>query len=157
MIDSIDEHLIVELSKNARQNSKKLARTLKISPATVRRRIQRLLKDDVIAVIALVDPEKIGLGLVAVIMLNVEPKFLENAVEYLSGREEVAWLATTTGRFDIMATVQFVSIDELYAFLREELPKIEGLKNSETSICLRVRKAPYIHTRKTGEPRRRVK
>jgi DNA-binding Lrp family transcriptional regulator len=55
-------------------------------------------------------------------------------------------LATTTGRFDIMANVQFVSIDELYAFLRKELPKIEGLKNSETAICLRVRKAPYIHT-----------
>ncbi len=125
MIDIIDEHLIVELSKNARQNSKILAKTLKISPATVRRRIQRLLKDDVIAVIALVDPEKIGLGLVAVIMLNIEPKFLENAVEYLSGREEVAWLATTTGRFDIMATVhQFVAMDPPG---RDSLGTVHGL------------------------------
>lgn len=146
MIDSIDEHLIIQLSKNARQSSKTLAKTLNLSPATVRRRIQRLLKDDVMAIIALVDPQKIGLGLVAVIFLNVEPKFLEAATEHLASKDEVAWLATTTGRFDIMATVQFVSIEELYTFLREELPKIEGLKNSETSICLKVRKAPYIHT-----------
>ena len=146
-LDSFDERLIVLLAKDARQSSKKLAKTLKTSPATVRRRIQRLLKEDIIAIIATADPEKMGLGLVAVLTLNIEPKNLEAGVEYLASKDEVVWLAVTTGRFDVMTVLRFVSTDELYAFLRAELPKIEGLKNSETFVCLRVRKAPYVHSK----------
>lgn len=148
MLDLIDERILVELSQNARISSKELARILKISPATVRRRIRRLIKDGVMAITANINPQKVGLGLVAVIQLNIEPEYLESTAEYLTNKDEVAWMSITTGRFDIYAHVRFVSIEELYSFLREELPNIKGLKNNETSICLQVRKAPYIRPTK---------
>jgi Lrp/AsnC family transcriptional regulator for asnA, asnC and gidA len=143
-ISSLDVHLIRLLEQDGRQSSRVLAKQLNVSPATIRRRIKKLIQEDVIRIQAVFDPSKVGLGLSAVLALDIDPRNLETAVRQLASNGSVAWLSTTTGRFDIIAELRFASTDELYAFLQKELPKIEGLKNSETFVCLHLVKAPYI-------------
>ena len=145
--DSFNTNLIRLLEQDGRQSSRILARQLNASPATVRRRIRKLVDENVIRIQAVVNPSKVDIGLSAVIALDVEPSNLETAVEQLANNNNVEWLSTTTGRFDIIAELRFGSTDELYAFLQKELPRIEGLKNSETFICLHLVKAPYIMKR----------
>ena len=142
--DALDLHLIRLLEQDGRQSSRVLARHLNASAATIRRRIRRLTDENVIRIQAVVNPSKVELGLSAVVALDVDPSNLETAVGQLANNDNVEWLATTTGRFDIIAEVRFASTDELYAFLQRELPRIEGLKNSETFICLHLVKAPYL-------------
>ena len=142
--DSLDTQLIRLLEHDGRQSSRVLAKHLNASAATIRRRIRKLIQDDVIRIQAVFNPSKVGTGLSAIISLDVEPRNLETAVSRLVGHRNVEWLSITTGRFDIIAEVRFSSTDELYSFLQAEMPKIEGLKNTETFVCLHLVKAPYL-------------
>ncbi len=141
-IDSFDEQLINLLMQDASKSSEVLAKQLNVHSSTIRRRIQRLVEQKRIRIIALPEPKDVGLHLEAVIALDVTHDKLNFALEVLSKYPQVRWLAATSGRFDIMTYVWFHSTDELYKFVETEIGSLEGLKNSETFICLHVAKHP---------------
>ncbi len=62
-MDVIDKQLVQLLEKDATQSSKVLAAKLDVSAATVRRRTANLVKNNVIRLVAVVDPEKAGFPL----------------------------------------------------------------------------------------------
>jgi DNA-binding Lrp family transcriptional regulator len=66
-IDSTDIQIMKLLQDHANRSSDHIARSLHISPATVRRRINKLIKSQVIREIIYVDPRKLG-GNVPVVM-----------------------------------------------------------------------------------------
>ncbi len=132
------------LSKDARQSSEAPARRLNVSPATIRRRLRKLLESGMLRIVAVVDPNKVGLNVIAIIAFDVAHDRLELAAHILAARPEVKWAKTTTGRFDILALARFRSTDEVSDFLQRELTGIEGLKDSEPFICLREYKTHYM-------------
>ena len=144
MVDKIDEQLVRLLARDGRQNSETLAKQLNLSSATVRRRLRKLLSSDLLRFVGVVDPTKFGLPLAAVITLDVAHDKLESAMEALANRPEIRWVSTTTGRFDIIALARFRSTDGLSHFLTKELAHLEGVRDSETFVCLDVKKGRYV-------------
>lgn len=140
-VDALDERLIRLLQQDARRSSDVLAKQLDVSPATVRRRVRNLIRKGVIRISAIPDPEKVGLPLAAIIALNVDHEKLEKVMGNLTGRREVGWACTTTGRFDILAMARFHSTEELSRFVQNEMTKIDGVRDSETFVCLDTRAA----------------
>lgn len=136
IVDSLDVRLIKLLQEDAGKSSDVLAKQLKVSAATIRRRIRRLLKSNVIRIGAVVDPGKVGLPLAAVIAIDVAHDKLDSAIQKLTNRPEVIWVSTTTGRFDIILLARFSSTDGLSKFVQSEMAKIEGVRDSETFVCL---------------------
>lgn len=61
-------------------------------------------------------------------------------MDVLGSKPHVKGLAVTTGRFDVVALLWFTSTDELFTFMETEVPKMEGVRNTETFICLHVEK-----------------
>ena len=57
MVDSLDEQLISFLAQDARQTSQVLAGQLGVKPSMVRRRVQRLIKDEIIRIVARPEPK----------------------------------------------------------------------------------------------------
>ena len=143
-MDTIDKELIQLLEKDARQSSRVLAEKLNISPTNVRRRIGKLIRDKVIRIVAFVDPTKVGFPLGVVVSLDVELEKLGDAINFLDARPEVRVLATTTGLFNISATCQFLSMEDLSEFTRNELSKIKGVRRSEIAMIMRREKAHYL-------------
>ena len=143
MLDSIDKQLIILMGQNARQSSETLAKQLNLSAATVRRRINRLIKTDLLRIVGIADPATFGFSLGVVINLNVEQNKLESVMEWLINRTEIKWAATTTGRFDIIVVGGFKSTEHLSDFLTKDLTSLEGIKDTETLISLDVRKGRY--------------
>ena len=143
MLDSIDKQLIILMGQDARQSSETLAKKLNLSAATVRRRINRLIKNDLLRIVGIADPAEFGFSLGVVINLDVEQNKLESIMEWLINRTEIKWAATTTGQFDIIALGGFMSTQHLSDFLTKELPGLEGIKDTETLISLDVRKGRY--------------
>ena len=143
-LDSLDERLIKLLQDDAHQSSEALAKELGLSSSTVRRRINRLLQSDVIRIVARTDPEKVGLQLYAVLAFDVAHNRMASAVQELSACPAIKWLSTTTGRFDIVAVAAFRTTNDLSNFLHTAVPKIKGLRDSETFICLEVEKGSYM-------------
>ena len=144
-LNPLDEKLIHRLGEDARQSSETLAKQLNISPATVRRRLRKLIRSGIIRVVAVADPVKAGFPLTAAITFDIAHEKLEVAVQKLAGYSAIKWVATTTGRFDVLALATFRSTEELSDFVQRELVKIEGLRDTETSICLQVKKGRYIN------------
>ena len=140
MIDSLDNKLIELLTHDASQTGDVITKQLKVSPATIRRRKQLLIKRGAIRIAAIPDADKTGYPLKAVIAFDIGHDALKAAMEKLVNRPEVKWMSATSGRFDLMASVWFKSTDALYEFMETEVAKLEGLKNTETFICLRVAK-----------------
>ena len=144
MPDSMDQQLLRLLGQDARQNSETLARQLNISSATVRRRLRKLIRSGSLHIVGVVDPARFGLPLTALIALDVAHEKLKAVMEALVDRSEITWISTTTGRFDIIARGRFGSTIDLSDFLLSEVSEVEGVRNSETFICLDVKKGHKI-------------
>ena len=144
MLDLLDKKLIKLMQDDAQQSSEVLAKQLEVSPATIRRRVRRLIKSSVMRIAAVVDPAKVGLPLAALIALDVAPDKLDPAMQMLSNLQDVRWVSLTTGRFDVIALVRFPSTEELSSFVQNEIAKIEGVRNSETFVCLHMGKMHFV-------------
>jgi Lrp/AsnC family transcriptional regulator, regulator for asnA, asnC and gidA len=136
MPDSIDIKLVRLLSKNARQDSETLAKKLDLSAATVRRRIKRLLNSGSLRIIGVVNAPTFGLPLTVIIALDVIPEKLTEAMKALAKLPAINRVFFTSGRYDIIVNANFASTNALADFIREHLNTIEGLKDTETFICL---------------------
>ncbi|MFP3975129.1 MAG: Lrp/AsnC family transcriptional regulator [Dehalococcoidia bacterium] len=136
MVDQIDEQLIRLLMQDARRSSKAFAEQLKISPAAVRRRINRLIEEDVVRIIGFPDPAKMGFPLRVIISLNVLREKTNHVIEELNKRPEIIFLAPTSGRYDIVAIGWFSSTSTLYEFMDTVIGKVDGVTSTETFICL---------------------
>ncbi|MBI2979648.1 MAG: Lrp/AsnC family transcriptional regulator [Chloroflexi bacterium] len=144
-IDETDRRLIKLLEQDAWQTSDTLAKSLGVSPATVRRRRQQLLRNGVLRATA-VHIDQDDRQIKAIIALNISYESIDNVMQTLAAQPETMWIASTTGRFDVFALVQFNSTEELSQYLRGRLTRIEGVKNSETFVCLYVEKGKQLVT-----------
>ena len=141
MIDLFDRELVALLEQNANQRSEKLAKQLSVSSSTVRRRMQELIKRGVIHIVAIPDSKEIGFPLVTIVALQVQHEHINSITNTLKRREEVKYLYVTSGRFDIIACMWFSSTEQLYNFIEKDIPKIDGVKSSETFVCLHMEKS----------------
>jgi Lrp/AsnC family transcriptional regulator, regulator for asnA, asnC and gidA len=142
-IDEVDAQILTLIQRDARQSSEVIARTLNLSSATVRRRINRLIKNNVLKILGYVNPGGVGLPFNVMIALSVSPEQLKNSMKQLNKKNEVVWLAATSGRYNIMMRAVFASAEEFYTFMREGISDISTIRTSETFICLHVEKSFY--------------
>lgn len=129
-----------------------LAKQLYVSAATVRRRRKRLVESGVLRVLLLPDPYKTGFPVTCVIALHIDHSCLDSALAALAAKREVRWLASTTGRFDALAMAYFASTDEIHDFMVGSLTDVPGIKDSETFVCLSVRKRGTVYLGKVPAP-----
>ncbi len=92
----------------------------------------------------MVDPAKVGFPLLVLMAFDVSREKAESVMSDLADRPEVKWVMTTTGRYDILTLMWFASTDQLSDFVEKELPAIDGVKDTETFICLQVKKGHYL-------------
>lgn len=140
MVDSFDIQLISLLEQDARQSSSKLGMQLSASPSTIRRRISELIKQKKIRIIAVPEPKEIGYALIVIQAFQLIHDKINSFFQTLSNRKEVKCLYATSGRFDAIALMWFASTDHLYRFIEKDLPKMEGIKATETFVCLHTEK-----------------
>ena len=141
--DELDQGIISALRRNGRQPNSEVARQLGVTEATIRSRIQRLVAEGVMQVVAMTNPHRIGYALDVLIGIEVVPGKLFDVARELQAFEEVRVLSIVTGRYDIHAAAIFRDNDELFRFLTEKLAVIEGLKKYETFHVLRTVKRSY--------------
>ncbi len=139
-LDELDDKLISLLQANGRSSNIELAKQVGVSEGTIRRRFRNLIKDEVIRVVAIPDPEKLGKGTTAVIALQVEPSEVDPVAQKLAEIPEVQYVSVTTGAFDVFLWVALGSPEELSNFLRVQVGGINGVRRTETFVNLSTRK-----------------
>ena len=142
-IDNLDREIIAILQRDGRTTNTGMAHQLGVTEGTIRRRTDRLINEGVIKIAAVTDPFKVGIGIVALIHLDVELPYLEEVAEKLVEMRCVRVVAYATGVHDIFVEALFPSQHDLLEFLKDELPRIPGIRKTETSIVLRILKRSY--------------
>ena len=135
-MDNVDRAIIAILQEDGRAPNVEVARRLGASEATVRRRLANLLKDRVIRVIAVAEPERLGYHTSAFIGLQVDPARVEAVATELAALPEAERVAITTGSFDIFVWVNLESSDALATFLHHKVGTVEGVRQTETFVSL---------------------
>lgn len=140
VMDELDRRLIIELAKDARQNSAELSSKLGVSETTVRRRIQHLQERGIITFTVIPNPAKLGYSIIAIIALEVDLGSIDAVSESLAIYPNVRYVSLCTGNHDLFIGVWFHSSGELTQFVKDYLAKIPGIRKSETFVILDVRK-----------------
>src|SRR6266478_9845828 len=137
-IDEIDQRIIEALQLDGRRPFTKLAAELGISEASVRQRVANLINTQVMQIVAITNPIKLGFSLASMIGIRVSGERLLQVAEEISAFDEVIYLIITTGSFDLLAEVVCRDNDHLLNFLTEKLYKVQGVQQTETFMYLRV-------------------
>ena len=132
----IDYKIFRLLQKNGRIPNTEIAKILGISEATVRKRLQNLIQDERIQVIAVVNPFKLKSGIMGNLRVQANKKQLESVGNELSHLDELWYIAQLVGTADFDAEY-YVSSQAEFGRLMDKLNKIEGIKTFETSLLLR--------------------
>lgn len=140
MTNLIDAKLISLLEQDANQTSQELAKQLSVSSSTVRRRMNELIKRGAIRIVAIPDPKQLGLPLLVIVAFQIDHEKANSFMKALASRQDVKCLYATTGRFDAIALMWFSSTEQLFDFMQQDVGKLEGVKTSETFICLHAEK-----------------
>ena len=142
-MDTVDSKIIDILKLDGRIPNVKIARSLKVSEGTVRRRIKKMTQEGVVNIYAVPDPQKIGLNAEALVAIQVEPNMIKKVAEEISLHEYTAWVARTTGTYDIFVWVTLPTSEDLGIFLTDDLGHIAGVRKTETFVNLKVMKRGF--------------
>lgn len=140
MIDELDQRIIEALQQDGRRPFTKIAADLGISEASVRQRVSNLINNQVMQIVAVTNPIKLGFSLASMIGIRVSGDRLLEAAQAISEFDEVIYLILCTGSFDILAEVVCHDNEHLLHFLTEKLYKVPGVQQAETYMYLRVYK-----------------
>jgi len=136
-IDSTDRTIIRMLQDDARTAFKKIAEKIGVSEATVFVRVKKLRERGVIKrFTAIVSPELVGKSLTAFVLINTEPKKLENVLSTLSRMDDVYEAYDVTGTYYAIVKIRTQNRETL-ARIIDQIGMIDGVTRTETAIVLR--------------------
>ena len=140
MIDNINRRIIDALKSDGRYSYAGLAKELGLNVATVARRIDRMLQEDVITIKAVLNPFKIGYNAQAVITLDIELTKFDLISAQLIRSPNISLVVTVFGRFDMLVIADFPTWKELQEFISKELPKVEGIYKVDAFPVIEIKK-----------------
>jgi Lrp/AsnC family transcriptional regulator for asnA, asnC and gidA len=153
-LDELDRGVLHELQLDGRRSFREIARSLGASEATVRFRVKRLRDSGVLQILGFIDPAALGYGLLADVLLHVQPGAHDVVVAAVSAWPEAMYVSSTVGGADLY--VQIVCKDQaaLLELLSERLGRLAGVQKAKTLVELKVHKARYVYDALGAEPTR---
>jgi Lrp/AsnC family transcriptional regulator for asnA, asnC and gidA len=142
-LDKIDHQIIESLQKDGREAFAQIAERLGVSPGMIRVRYNRLVEMGVLRVVAITNPLRMGYNTMALIGIKVEGGKLLEAANQVAALNEVIYLIAVSGAYDIIAEVMCRDREHLLQFLTERLYKIDGIRESESFMHLKILKEIY--------------
>jgi DNA-binding Lrp family transcriptional regulator len=142
-VDDLDLRIIGALQDDGRRAVVDIARDLGVPKSTVQRRLDALIREEVIRIAAYADSEKLGLGIHVHFNLRLDLSRYQEAIDEIAQLIEVRWLAVTTGPSDVVAEAYFASPTHLDHFIRTRLSAITGITSVETAVILSVEKLAF--------------
>ncbi len=137
MLDDDEKKIIRLLQEDGRMSTADMARRLHVSEPTVRKKLNRILKDGIIKIRAVADPGDLGYKTAVYIGLVVERTMLNQVSEQLAKYDFVETVTISTGPYDITIKACFETASDVYSFLFDELVKHEGIKDTDTTLIFR--------------------
>ena len=141
-IDEVGRRIIELLQSDGRMSYAAISQQVGLSEAAVRQRVNKLMADGVMQVVAVTDPLQLGFRRQAMVAISVQGA-LEPVAEALAAMEEVTYLVLVAGGFDILCEVLTSDDDDLLDLLSRRIRAVPGVAATQTLTYLRLAKQTY--------------
>ena len=140
ILDETDKQILKTLQKNAKLTTKELAEAVNLSPTPVFERQKRLEKKGYIKkYVAVLDPEKLGLGLLVfckVKLKQINHEIADSFVRQILLIPEVTECYDTSGAYDYLLKVRARDMKQYQEFVLNKLGEIESLASIESTFVM---------------------
>lgn len=144
ILDELDRKIIRQLSQDGRRPYRQIARELGVAEGTVRLRATRLMENGYIRIAAVGNALQLGVEVMAVTLLRVEPRSIAEVAKELATYSNVRFVAASFGSADIIIQTLHRSQKELHRFLTQTLPSaMPAIKSMETFQLAEVLKSSW--------------
>ena len=143
-LDETDLKILEILRKDGRAAFAEIAGQLHVSPGMIRQRYNRLEEQGYVKVVAITNPVHRGLKTMALIGVRTDGNQMLKVADKIAKLKEVVYLVVVSGRYDIMIEVFCRDHEDLLDFITEKLYGIEGVRETETFMHLKIVKEVYF-------------
>ena len=146
-LDDIDLQILKILQKNSKLTTKELADAVHLTPTPVFERQKRLERQGYIRkYVAVLDPEKLGLGLQVyckVKLKQINHEIADAFVRRIMRMPEVTECYNTSGAYDYLLKVRASDMKQYQEFILNKLGEIESLASIESTFVMSEVKQMY--------------
>lgn len=142
-VSELDKRIIEHLQQDGRRPFTQIAGELGVSEAAVRARTNRLVERGILQVVGVTDPLKLGFQQMAMIGIRCERDRLIDVSERIAEMPEVDYVVITAGSYDLLIETVCEDNEALLRFLADKLRQIDGVRDTETFVYLRMVKQTY--------------
>lgn len=143
-LDSIDLYIIEAMRTDGRVAFAQIAEQLNVSPGMIRQRYNRLVELGYLKVVAVTNPLMMGKRTMAMIGVRTDGRKILEVANKLIQFDEVVYIVVVSGRYDIMVEVFCRNHEDLLQFLTEKLAKVDGVRETESFMHLKIVKEIYF-------------
>jgi len=141
-LDDVSKAIIEQLQTDGRTSYATIAKNVGLSDAAVRVRVQRLLDQDVMQIVAVTDPLQLGFTRQAMVGVRTEGD-TQLVADRLAEMSEVTYVVTTAGSFDLIIEVVCEDDEELLDLVSRQIRTLPGVASTETFVYLKLNKQHY--------------
>ncbi len=139
LLDPLDKEIIRLLVEDGRIPIGSLAKRLRVTAPTLRKRIKKLEIEGLLKVSGLIDPQKHPGMTTAIVAMSIQSHGrMDQILAQIAGLPNVVWVGVVTGRYDIIAEVLISGgKNELYRFTTESILKMGDVVRSESFVIMK--------------------
>lgn len=142
-LDRTDHHILHHLQKEGRLSNQDLADKVSLSPSPCLRRVRHLEELGVIKrYVAILDPIKVGVGLLAYVSIRLNKSNRGSGTPYSDfARDVQAWPEVVecfamSGEMDYLLRVQVASLEQFSRFAMDKLMQHPSVVDMRTSFAM---------------------
>ena len=142
LLDEVSMQIIRELQRDGRRPYTAIAKTVGLSEAAVRQRVQRLLDAGVMQIVAVTDPLRVGFHRQAMVGVRADGDVREIAAK-LAASPDIDYVVICSGTYDLLVELTARDDEHLLAVINTQIRSIPGVRATETFVYLRLEKQTY--------------
>jgi Lrp/AsnC family transcriptional regulator for asnA, asnC and gidA len=142
LLDVTSKRLIELLQVDGRSSYATLAKEVGLSEAAVRHRVQRLIDQKVMQIVAVTDPVAVGFARQAMVGVSASGN-LRTIADRIASMKEAEYVVICAGSFDILTELVCEDDEHLLRLINDEIRSIEGVTGTEAFLYLKLSKQTY--------------
>ncbi|NPA48307.1 MAG: Lrp/AsnC family transcriptional regulator [Thermococci archaeon] len=137
-MDDLDLKILRLLQKNGRLSYREIARELKVAVGTVYNRMKKMEEKGIILrFVPVIDYEKVGFGLTAIIGVRANGKKIVDIEREVAKHPRVTSVYDVTGEYDVYILAKFTDREDMNRFVKWLL-SIDGVERTNTSVVMQI-------------------
>ena len=136
-LQPVDHRIMRVLHADGRTPFAGVGHEVGLSESQVRKRVSRLVDSQAMRITAVVNPRHLGFDTVVwVAIKTTRERRASDVAEELTHLPFITYVATTAGRFDILAEAVCRTTQDVMRLVEHDFAQIDGLADTEVMFCL---------------------